>query len=359
MAAQEYIIIILATIIGIAYLWKFRSYDIYEKEPFSKLLIVAVSGGFLSVFISLMLYEFVQVEETFKDSVFKIGPIEEFSKLLALFLIYRIYRNDFNEIVDGIIYITAVSLGFAIIENILYCLNSSVPFTLLIQRSIYSVLGHVSFSGYMGLAFYIHKKVHANSMGILVSVILASLAHGFYDGFIFQQEIAFLFRFVFIGLVLLQFWFLRTALGFSKHRLALSVYTFKPITSYLNQNCGGCMHQAQSKEHTFWKISASVCDNCGNMIFNHKNINLLFKYFRPVFRSNKFFKNLSAQKGIVLFEGTQHLHWDTFHKSLSAPVEELGKWLHDNNVNDRIKILKLPVIGFLFSAIGMKYLIHN
>ena len=140
MSTQSILIILIASLIGLAYLIKVRSYDIYEKESFWRLLIVAIVGGFLSVIFALYFYESVDVRLNFLDAIIKIGFIEESSKLLALALIYLFIKKDFNEIVDGIIYITAISLGFAIIENISYCFRSEEPFLLLLH-SLLNVFG--------------------------------------------------------------------------------------------------------------------------------------------------------------------------------------------------------------------------
>jgi len=112
---QDIVIIVLAFLIGIAFLLKIRSYDIYEKEPFRKLLLVMIIGGIISIGTSMFLYRFVEINLNIIDAILKIGLIEEFSKLIALFIAYQFIKNDFNEIVDGLIYITAVALGFSII----------------------------------------------------------------------------------------------------------------------------------------------------------------------------------------------------------------------------------------------------
>ena len=88
MSTQSILIILIASLIGLAYLIKVRSYDIYEKESFWRLLIVAIVGGFLSVIFALYFYESVDVRLNFLDEIIKIGFIEESSKLLALALIY-------------------------------------------------------------------------------------------------------------------------------------------------------------------------------------------------------------------------------------------------------------------------------
>ncbi len=46
--------------------------------------------------------------------------VEETAKGLALLLIYRFMRFDFNDVVDGIVYGALVGLGFAMTENVLY-----------------------------------------------------------------------------------------------------------------------------------------------------------------------------------------------------------------------------------------------
>src|SRR5690554_4808201 len=182
MLSQIVIISIVASLIGVGYLIKIRSYDIYEKEPFIALFLVAVCGGILSI-VYTFVYVFFDVKENFVDAIIKIGLIEEFAKFMALVTVYPFIKKNFNEIVDGILYISAISLGFSVIENVFYAMDSDQPFSLLFQRSIFSTLGHLSFSGYMGIAFYIHKRIHKNYVGIVFSIVLAALAHGFYDGF--------------------------------------------------------------------------------------------------------------------------------------------------------------------------------
>lgn len=46
--------------------------------------------------------------------------VEEISKSLALFVIYLMFRNHFDNVLDGIIYGAIVGLGFAVFENFIY-----------------------------------------------------------------------------------------------------------------------------------------------------------------------------------------------------------------------------------------------
>ena len=357
MTTQDIFIIIISSLVGIIYLYKIRSYDLYEKEPFIKLLLVTVFGGVISITTSVIIYKFVEVKSNFTDAIFKIGLIEESSKLLTLVILYSlIIKKDFNEIVDGIIYISAISLGFSIIENINYSFKSQDPFFLLFQRSVYSVLGHLSFSGYMGIAFYIHKRVRKNVAGILLSLLLACLAHGFYDGILFHPVVNPLFNFVFFGLLFLQFYLLKTALSFSNYRKLLSESVFTETNEAAYLNCCKCDLSFKSQEFRFEEIRAGYCASCKNLILDLENLRRLYKYFRPLINFNKFVKQLPRKQRIIALDMDMKILYNTKRDFLSADINDLGIWLEENNKNDRTKVLELPIIGFIQKHLGLKYL---
>jgi RsiW-degrading membrane proteinase PrsW (M82 family) len=354
MTAESICVILIASLTGIFYLLKIRSYDIYEKEPFLKLLLVSIAGGIFSVICSFVIYEFVEVRENFTDSILKIGTIEEFSKLLALVAVFPLIRKEFNEIVDGIIYITAIALGFSVIENILYSIGSEEPYNLLFKRSIFSVLGHVSFSGYMGIAYYIHKKIRNNIPGILLSLSIAASAHGFYDGVLFTRALNSMFILVFSGLLLLQFRFLKTTLSFSTFRKTISTDTFKLTNEKTVINCCRCNKNQVSMVYKFSDIKAGLCNSCNNMLFDYRNTRKLYRYFRPAILENPL-KRLS-QKGIIHIDEEKKILYDPQKKTLSGDIDSLGKWFEKNNETDKNKILGLPLTGFILRQIGLKYL---
>lgn len=359
MNLQNIIIIAVATLIGLGYLYKIRSYDIYEKEPFWILLIVAIAGGIISILCSLFIYEFVEVRRNFIDAIMKVGVIEEFSKLIALLIIFPFIKKNFNEIVDGIIYITAISLGFSIIENIFYALKSEVPYLTLFMRSIISVVGHISFSGYMGIAFYIHIRIHKNYLGLILSFIFAAFAHGFYDGFIFHQELLFLFRFIFVGLITLQFWLYRTTLGFSNFKEILTINSFRQSNKSAFLYCTKCDLSVKSNELVFWKIKAGICPNCKNLIMNVENLVNLLKYYRPIKKYQKILNDLPKNDRITSFDEEKKILYNIKRNYLSANLNDLSLWLDKENKNDRTEILNIPFIGFLFKNLGLKYFNNN
>jgi RsiW-degrading membrane proteinase PrsW (M82 family) len=356
MTLTDIFILISAMAVGVAFLWAIRSYDFYEKEPFIKLLLMMLFGGIISIVISLVVYDFVSIKHNIFDAVFKIGFIEETSKLLALMILYLIIKKDFNEIVDGIVYISAISLGFAVIENIFYCFQSEDPFFLLFHRSVFSVMGHISFSGYMGLAFYIHKKVHRNYTGLFWSIGLAALAHGFYDGFLFHYEVSEFFQFVFLALVLLQLFLLRTVLGFSEHRVFLNESLFQIRTKVLSGHCKHCKRDVEAKSLSFRKIRCVQCSQCGHYIFDEKNLYRLLAYCCPISNYKRLIKNLPRYDNILLLDKDQKIRFDLNDKSLSAPIDDLAQLLQACNRADRQRVLNTPLIGTLFSSLGLRFM---
>ena len=81
-----------------------------------------------------------------------VGIVEEFFKYLAVRL--TVYRsNQFNEVMDGMIYMVSAALGFAATENVGYMLGFG--FSVGFLRAILSYLAHISFSAILG--FYMGK----------------------------------------------------------------------------------------------------------------------------------------------------------------------------------------------------------
>jgi RsiW-degrading membrane proteinase PrsW (M82 family) len=139
--------------------------DRYEKEPKSLLggvfiwgAVVAAGGAFLlNTLFGLGLYLFTQSESaTELITGTLIAPvIEESLKGITVLVVYLIFRQEFDSILDGIVYAAVAALGFAATENILY-----------IYRYGYAENGY---QGILWLAF--------------VRVVLVGWQHPFYTAF--------------------------------------------------------------------------------------------------------------------------------------------------------------------------------
>jgi RsiW-degrading membrane proteinase PrsW (M82 family) len=113
----------------------------------------------------------------FVTAFFVAGVVEEFLK--ALFFHKGIYHHrEFDEPIDGVVYAVAVSLGFAMIENILYVTSYGLSIAFL--RSITAVPAHMFFGIIMGY-YFSRAKMGLNP--VHYAYVIPAVYHGVYDSF--------------------------------------------------------------------------------------------------------------------------------------------------------------------------------
>jgi RsiW-degrading membrane proteinase PrsW (M82 family) len=159
-----------------------------EREPI-KMLVKSFFGGVLSVVISLFLVYALQdfiptgegpISMAFCEAFFEAAIPEELSKWIIFFLLIKNAKH-FDQYYDGILYAIFISMGFALIENILYVVDGGIGTA--IMRAILSVPGHMLFAVPMGYFLSISKFEHGNISvyHILMSILVPVLLHGTFD----------------------------------------------------------------------------------------------------------------------------------------------------------------------------------
>jgi RsiW-degrading membrane proteinase PrsW (M82 family) len=104
--------------------------DRYESEPLWMLATAFLWGALVAVFIAIILNTIngvivavathsAQIGENF-GAVISAPIVEESSKALILLVLFLWKKDEFDGIIDGIVYAGMVGLGFAMTENILY-----------------------------------------------------------------------------------------------------------------------------------------------------------------------------------------------------------------------------------------------
>ena len=183
--------------------------DKYEKEPKRVMIYSFLLGAIVSVLITTILYVFFDyflplnnkfsLTQLFIKAFFVVGLSEEFSK----YVIVRYYsqpRRAFNEPFDGIVYAVMVSMGFAMVENLMYVFQGGLQVALI--RAFTAVPAHATFGIIMG---YFMGKAKFNGMRIadnLIGLSLAVLLHGLYDFFLFIEFIPGIWVGAFISLII-------------------------------------------------------------------------------------------------------------------------------------------------------------
>lgn len=168
--------------------------DQVEPEPIR--LVLAMMGlGMLTAIPSViceyvgenilyMFWDTWQMPYIVLENFLVVGLAEEFWKWLVVKLF--IWKNkEFNYRFDAIVYCVASSLGFALLENVLYVFQFG--FVTGISRALLSVPGHCTFAIFMGF-FLGDAKLHEvrgnkekSRMYKVLSLLVPILLHGFYD----------------------------------------------------------------------------------------------------------------------------------------------------------------------------------
>lgn len=179
---------VLPVVLLLIYIYK---KDKFQHEPL-KLLLAALGMGMLSVLPIIFVERWLSSlnpadgESGALYTAFVVaGCVEEGFKLL--FLYWLIWRNKhFDEYFDGIVYAVFVSLGFALVENIMYVLGSG--FQTGVIRALLSVPAHFLFAVVMGYFFALAKF---NSKGyMLLAFLVPMILHGIFDGFLMVAQVS-------------------------------------------------------------------------------------------------------------------------------------------------------------------------
>ena len=194
----------------------FKRLDVQEHEKIID-IIIALSLGFFTPTIALWIYyvlELIGINfngkliNDFIYSILGVGLTEEFSKLLGVFVAFKLLKNRINEPIDYLIFGGIVALGFSIRENYIYYNNHGSLYVT--GRSFISSLVHIintSICVYGIYRFKIFKKgnLYLNS---IVGITAAVLSHGLFDFFLIHEVIGILSPFLssIIYLIGINFW---------------------------------------------------------------------------------------------------------------------------------------------------------
>jgi RsiW-degrading membrane proteinase PrsW (M82 family) len=189
------LLLILALLPGFLLLYFILFMDRKEKEPLAPVTKIMALGA-LSVVPVAMVEHFLALLPIYGGGNFasalttafiQVAWVEELAKL-GVVLLFAWHNKNFNEENDGIVYVGASALGFAMLENIFYVLDRGIAVGLM--RSITAIPLHC-FSGvimgyYVGLAKFAPpgKKVRQN---IIKGFILAFVLHGVYDALVLTR----------------------------------------------------------------------------------------------------------------------------------------------------------------------------
>ena len=177
--------------------------DRYEKEP--KLLLgaaflwgVVIAGGgafILNTLFGIGIYAFTGSEGAAEFGTTSIvAPIiEEGLKGLAVLVVFFLFRNEFDSILDGIVYGAITAMGFAAIENVLYIYRNGFLesgwegfWALVFIRVLLVGWMHPFFTAFTGIGLAIgrmSRNILVKLMAVPAGYGVAVVTHAFHNTF--------------------------------------------------------------------------------------------------------------------------------------------------------------------------------
>jgi len=168
--------------------------DRYDREPLHLVVMVFLWGASAAPLISVTLFGLLDrllggIEATTTGIMIGLGLltplVEELSKGVAVVLVV-VFSSKFDNPTDGVVYGTAVGLGFAVSENVIYGVSAGVHLhsaagilVLVGGRTLLSAGVHAvssaAFGGFLGHAVMsgrLPAKVMWTATGLMVAIVL-------------------------------------------------------------------------------------------------------------------------------------------------------------------------------------------
>ena len=182
-----------------------RRMDRNEKEPWRLVLVAAAWGAIVAT--SLVIWGETIWEMSAERSLvpgpgldaslaFMAGVLEEVAKGTAVLLLFLVMRDDFDDVVDGIVYGAAVGLGFNFMESISYMTNFysifspeglgivAAGFQWYARQGLGLFFGHATYTAFIGAGIGIARQLpqmRQKIFAIVSGFLIAIAAHFSWD----------------------------------------------------------------------------------------------------------------------------------------------------------------------------------
>jgi len=183
---------LLPTLVYVLLLWWL---DRYEKEPVWLLATAFFWGAVPAALLSLVLELLLDMPlsawggegvASSVGAVISAPLVEESLKGIALIGLVLVFRREFDDVLDGIIYGALVGFGFAMTENYFYLVDEFYAGgwdsfgTLAFFRTILFGLNHAFFTAFAGAGFGLARTSSSKAVKILAPIVGLLIGIGFH-----------------------------------------------------------------------------------------------------------------------------------------------------------------------------------
>jgi len=189
-------------------LWVVRRIDRNEKEPWRLVLVAAAWGAVVATSLVIWaesLWQDIAIRTLVPgpgfdvSTAFSAGILEELAKGSAVVLLFLVMRNEFDDVVDGIVYGAAVGLGFNFMESVAYMTNLyaifapdgvggyAAGFQWYARQVLGLFFGHATYTAFVGAGVGIARQLPTTRkklIAIAAGFIVAIAAHFSWDAWI-------------------------------------------------------------------------------------------------------------------------------------------------------------------------------
>lgn len=176
-------------------LWVIRRVDYNEREPWRLILVAFVWGAVGATTLALVF------ESLWGHSIdahlipgpgqqvataFSAALLEEVPKGIAVLLLFLAMRDEFDDVVDGIVYGAAVGIGFNFMETIVY-MSVGGPAQWFLRQVLGLFLGHPTYTALIGAGVGIARQLRhpaARAAVITAGFLAAMAAHFAWDAWL-------------------------------------------------------------------------------------------------------------------------------------------------------------------------------
>ena len=198
------LIAILPVILLCYYIYK-KDVDKEPKNLLRRVFIFGMISVIPIVLLELISKEFLNTEDTsdliklFAATFMGVAFIEETAKWAVIHI--GVYNNkEFNHPYDAIVYAVYSSLGFAVVENIMYVVTTNIKVGL--SRGLITVPSHACDAIIMGYFLSQAKQeeykgnLSASKRYMTLSLLMPITVHALYDFLLFTGRNAFIYAFI-------------------------------------------------------------------------------------------------------------------------------------------------------------------
>ena len=173
--------------------------DRYESEPLWMLTIAFLWGALIATFFAFLLNTTMQLivralagegaGEAFA-AVISAPIVEETGKALILFIFFFFKKDEFDGVIDGVVYASLAALGFAMSENILYYGKAAAAgggealTATFILRGFFAPFSHPLFTSLTGIGLGLarqSKNLAIKIIGPIIGLLIAMLMHSIWN----------------------------------------------------------------------------------------------------------------------------------------------------------------------------------